>query len=528
MSKTLRSPKQAFIIFVSVILFYFLISIPIFIVRTNNTYSIISTNMKTDINAYTSAIDDQVANVATNLLLMENLIKNRDILINDNSTLEFKSLDDKLLLENDLLDWIQTYNIYDQIRIIDVSGNEVLRINHNNGNSYVVSDEDLQNKSDRYYFENAIILDDNYIYLSKIDLNIENGVIEYIDGSPKEMLRIASPIYINSQKAGIIIVNYYSNNLFANFDTSTTDFSSFSVININGYFIENENPDIEYGFMFEDKTDETFDKYFDYSIDFSSVTSTQIYQERTSNRLLTYIAIDDYKMESAISKTVGEDIQVYSDNGNIFVFGEVVVSDTSLYQTIKTSYIIVTIFFIIVSLIITRLIDEILYNMKKQFNSLVFSSEHDSLTGLANRKKAFQIINQLNSNQERFTTLFLDLDKFKEVNDSFGHHIGDLLLIEVSNRLKLLLRSSDTISRLGGDEFLIILRDVIKPSSANNLKEKLKHSIIEPYQIEQHMIEIGLSIGISIQDGTKYLDDIIQEADQNMYLEKNSTIKTAK
>jgi C4-dicarboxylate-specific signal transduction histidine kinase len=173
-----RNIKQATITFLSFLLLYIIISIPIFIVRTNNISSIVSTNMKTDINAYTSSIDSQVANVATNLLLMENLIKNRDILVNDNDTLEFTSLNDKLILERDLLDWIKTYNIYDQIRIIDMSGNEVLRINHNNGDSYIVSEDNLQNKSNRYYFENAILLEDNYIYLSKIDLNIENGEIE--------------------------------------------------------------------------------------------------------------------------------------------------------------------------------------------------------------------------------------------------------------------------------------------------------------------------------------------------------------
>jgi diguanylate cyclase (GGDEF)-like protein len=276
--------------------------------------------------------------------------------------------------------------------------------------------------------------------------------------------------------------------------------------------------------MFDDKSDETFEKYYNYSIDFSSITSTQIYQEKSSNRLLTYIAIDDYQMEQAISDSVGEEIKVYSDNGSLFVFGEVIISDTSLYQTIKTSYIIITVFYIIVSFIITRLIDEVFYNRQKQLKSLKFSSEHDSLTGLANRKKVFQTIENLNKNQEHFAILFLDLDKFKEVNDSFGHHIGDTLLIEVSNRLKQLLRSSDTIARLGGDEFLIILRDMNKQQSATKLQKKIKEAIVEPYQIEQYLIQIGVSIGISIQDGTKQIDDLINEADKNMYKDKHTNI----
>ena len=125
--------------------------------------------------------------------------------LNDNGTADYKEVEKQ---------WIAFSNrkmIYDQIRFIDVEGNEVIRINYSQNGAVLVDKADLQNKKDRYYFSDTINLKENEIYISKLDLNIENNVIE----EPiKPMLRISMPYYDSKGVLkGIIILNYLANDL---------------------------------------------------------------------------------------------------------------------------------------------------------------------------------------------------------------------------------------------------------------------------------------------------------------------------
>lgn len=150
---------------------------------------------------------------------------------------------------------------------------------------------------------------------------------------------------------------------------------------------------------------------------------------------------------------------------------------------------------------------------------------HDALTGLPNRRLFLNLQHQamLHARQSRYLValLFLDLDRFKPVNDKHGHEIGDQLLQAVAERLVAAVRRSDTVARFGGDEFAVLLPGLADIEVAITLTCKLIASIAQPFMIAEHKIRVGASVGISIfpVDGEEQ-EELIRKADQAMYLAK--------
>jgi diguanylate cyclase (GGDEF)-like protein len=494
----------------------------IFLLQLRTVQTSVSETLKTDLNAFSINIDNQVGFVASDILLMEDIITNRNSLILSGDSLDFDSQLSKEEMENDLIDWITIHSVYDQIRIIGLDGMEVLRINNNDGNPTVVPDEDLQDKSGRYYFENAINLDDDVLYLSRIDLNIENGEIEYINGVPKQMLRIGSTILNeNNEKIGMMIVNYFAENLFHDSEANISTYTSFEVINEQGYYLHHPDESMEYGFMFDDKQDLTFDRVHNYDISSIVRSSSDIVQEQINVSTFTYYVINNNKMENAITESVGRRIEVYSDNGDLYIFGVVQFNETDVFVNLRNTYIVLTIVIVMLVLVFSRLMDEIQFGRQQRLMILEYSSNHDTLTGLPNRKSIFSTLEYLTSRQEKFTLLFLDLDGFKNVNDKYGHSVGDMLLIEVSKRLKDVIRQTDYVARLGGDEFLVVLNNVNDDVVAKKIAKKIANRINEPINCEEKLCNVGVSIGVSVQKGNKTVEDVINEADSNMYIDKD-------
>ncbi len=134
---------------------------------------------------------------------------------------------------------------------------------------------------------------------------------------------------------------------------------------------------------------------------------------------------------------------------------------------------------------------------------MAFLAHHDALTGLANRASISQRIEEAAARERRtgepFTVLLLDLDRFKQVNDSLGHAAGDALLCEVATRLKGTLRETDTLGRLGGDEFVIIQTRAVNPvQAATAFANRIVELLSRPFNIERQDVSIGTSIGIAL------------------------------
>ncbi|OEY71141.1 diguanylate cyclase [Rheinheimera salexigens] len=152
---------------------------------------------------------------------------------------------------------------------------------------------------------------------------------------------------------------------------------------------------------------------------------------------------------------------------------------------------------------------------------------HDALTDLPNRTLLMDRINQklLNSHREqcKLALMFLDLDGFKPVNDKFGHNVGDILLKEMAKRLQALVRQSDTVARVGGDEFIFILNNPQGTSDVTEVANRIISSINQPITILGNEFQIGVSIGIAMypEHGDSSLE-LIRNADTAMYIAKSS------
>lgn len=158
---------------------------------------------------------------------------------------------------------------------------------------------------------------------------------------------------------------------------------------------------------------------------------------------------------------------------------------------------------------------------------VAFLAHHDQLTGLPNRillaDRLRVALAQASRNKTMCGLMFLDLDKFKLINDTLGHSIGDELLIEVSRRLKISVRDSDTVARLGGDEFVVVLPALKSATDAETVAKKILASVGSPYELDGKPVRTSPSIGIALYpqnaaDG----DELLKNADAAMYETKQA------
>ena len=159
----------------------------------------------------------------------------------------------------------------------------------------------------------------------------------------------------------------------------------------------------------------------------------------------------------------------------------------------------------------------------RRWQAIAHRSSTDELTGLANRSAVRSELGRAIATTKPFALLMLDLDWFKEVNDSFGHEAGDLLLIEVSNRLTAMCRPDDVIGRLAGDEFVVLLRHIEDRDTATKLARKLVDGIVEPITVYGVPITLGVSVGIARfpAEGTDPAS-LLRHADVAMYEAKRT------
>lgn len=167
-------------------------------------------------------------------------------------------------------------------------------------------------------------------------------------------------------------------------------------------------------------------------------------------------------------------------------------------------------------------------DLKKDEKKVYYSANHDPLTNLPNRtyfnQELESILKEADIENYQVALYFIDIDKFKNVNDTYGHNIGDKMLINVSKRLLNSIRENDVIARIGGDEFVLIAKNIKSEDNVKKLAANLKKKIKEPMEVENQIFHVGLSIGVAIypQHG-KSSEELLKNADIAMYEVKKST-----
>jgi diguanylate cyclase (GGDEF)-like protein len=176
----------------------------------------------------------------------------------------------------------------------------------------------------------------------------------------------------------------------------------------------------------------------------------------------------------------------------------------------------------------TLALEEEIVQRKQAEKSLKHTASHDSLTGLPNRTVFLDLLNHaIACNQRKpdlaFAILFLDLDRFKIVNDSLGHHAGDILLKLIARELSKIVRGKDTVARLGGDEFVILIEDLVTNKEAFDIAQRITDFLQQPFTIDNQLVFTGTSIGILFSD-ERYdnADTMLRDADTAMYHAKDN------
>ncbi len=163
--------------------------------------------------------------------------------------------------------------------------------------------------------------------------------------------------------------------------------------------------------------------------------------------------------------------------------------------------------------------------LTRQESRIRFLAHHDDLTGLKNRlafrTQIADVLERAGAQGGQVALLFLDLDRFKDINDTLGHPVGDRLLREVAGRLSTSVRQADSVARLGGDEFAILCVGHDQPHAAEVLSARIVDVLGQPFSIEGRTISISTSIGIAVADGTGDADTLLKQADVALYQAKS-------
>lgn len=541
--------------------------------------------------------------------------------------------------------------LYDQIRVIDMNGDEIMRIDHRQGEAHVRPASELQNKADRYYFKESVTLERGEVFISPLDLNMEHGEIER---PLKPMIRFVTPVFDNlGGKRGVLVLNYYATRLIERFRSAVANIADHAMIVTNeGYWIAHPDPDREWGFMLN--RDERYMN--DHGMDvWKRIASSETGQFYSGDGLHTYSTVwplktvghgvesggesshirrqnyvDGYywKMISHVPQAALDDHR-YEILGQIFIVavplyllligicwilasqkveqkriqtdlrlaasvfeqvteGVLITDDKNIIRSVNPAFTRITgytqdevvgckpsilssgkqgkTFYqeMWVQLARHGCWEGEIWNKKKSGevyperlsivainkerssgvaayaalfqditeekvlqNRLIKHAHFDNLTGLANRllfmDRLDQAVTESSRRGDTFALMFIDLDRFKVINDTIGHDAGDEVLRQVSLRISQVVRQSDTVARLGGDEFTVILKNLVNNGDAAIVGEKIIEVVAKPVNIDGQDVFIGSSIGITVfpDDGTD-VETLLRNADLAMYQSKQS------
>ncbi len=405
-----------------------------------------------------------------------------------------------------------------------------------------MASEELQDKSSRYYFTNSTSLNKNEFFISPFDLNIENGVIE----KPlKPMIRIAMPVFsAEGVKLGIVILNHLGNELFHYLEKILGDSSkTIWMINDDGYWLKGPSSEDEWGFMFNLPQKSINKNYSDAWERMKKNDSGQFYNK---DGLWSYNSIYTEKMHTSFGTTNN---QLKKRHWTLALL-----SPQAEFEAYSTSVLVILVIGTCVFLVVfwigaIRLVHAwtaqeqsqgMLQQLNESLEDLVLkrtlklnkAMQHadklartDVLTGLNNRRAFFEQAQKVDElakrHNHKYTVIMVDLDRFKLINDNYGHATGDLVIIEQAKIINQVIRSTDIAGRVGGEEFAIVLPETLL-FEARELAERLRAKVESAcLDNNKEVLTFTASFGIAeLLSSDNSFDDVLSRADMALYQAK--------
>jgi len=402
--------------------------------------------------------------------------------------------------------------IFNQIRLIDVSGMEIVRVDREiDGTFKIIPIDDLQYKGDRYYFTETINSPIDHIYISPFDLNVEHGEIEM---PHKPIIRVAKAIRNdNDDILGMMVINVLGQQLLNDIHQQTIhEGDKIYLLNEKGYYLHNDDSNNTFGFMFNDERNRGF--LDDYPELWENIQSGHSYINDSSGRY--YI--------KKIQLAPPGDYKTHDEYYYIIMHvpsSQLIQLDEHLVKSIFYSFWIFSPFMITVGWLLGSQLSRNKYYRFK----LEESASRDGMTGLYNHKT---IINMLQQNielsrrrNEPLSVVFIDINNLKYVNDNYGHDMGDKMILSAAKSFTDVVRHSDLVSRLGGDEFLLVFPNCNTEDAFNILQRA--QELFRASGIKEMDTEWNMSYGCTTLLENETYEELISRSDKLMYEHKKKT-----
>jgi len=421
---------------------------------------------------------------------------------------------------------IEFKDYYVQIRVLNTQGKEMIRVQRRGNKVEVSSQQQLQDKSDRYYFKEGIRLKVGEVLISPLDLNVERGVVE----QPfNPTIRLATPIVdLVGKKSGVIVINLRGTHLLNKLQ-SAADISKGKVmlLNSDGYWLFGGDNHTNWAFMFEDKLTLRFQR--DYPDVWMQIKHMQ--HGRIETRLASVIlqTIEFSPEPISVEFSANTNMKGSARHWPIWKLITVIPFTVITEQLIQTRKLMIILYFsmLVLAALGTILLARAIITRRKYETEVRKQAFHDHLTGLCNRRLFTEKMKQESIRARRESSglalMYFDLDYFKQINDELGHDAGDEALKEAAVRLQDNLRDCDIVARLGGDEFAALLPKPGNIKDITKIAERVIESFMQPFELLGHKRSLGISVGIAIQQNSNESNfSLTQRADHAMYEAKNA------
>lgn len=455
---------------------------------------------------------------------------------------------------------------YFQIRLIsaDDDGLEKVRLDRTESGILPIRGDDLQEKGHFAYVSGPLKLAKGATYLSRIVINHERGAHIGLD---QPTVIMATPVMdIDGRSLGVIVINVDLNSVFAALSADLPKDYQLFMANRHGDFLVHPDARLTFGF---DKGRRVLVQ--------DEFPQTRGLIESSESKVLMEVKDGRYANTPIVAAFMQRAVQVPGEEDRVILglaqpLSTVLVQANQLGSVVLQLVIGLCLACVVLAVVVARAVTRPINSMstavqqfayaqkiatlpstrqdeigvlarsfnhmqdqiKRQLEELHTSREelehiarHDELTGLPNRRHFQERLNQTLARAQRsgehFALLFIDVDNFKRVNDQWGHEGGDAVLKAVAQRLGATTRKADTVARMGGDEFLVMLENPAHPHDVAHIAEKLLECIRTPIIYKGHELPVGFSIGISQypQDGVNAAE-LLASSDQAMYEAKSA------